>query len=289
MKKLTILFLLFSLNLTASELSLMTWNVFLLPKPIYFSKQQKRIPKIIEKIKESKIDFVVVNEAFLKKFKNIASKDLKDLYPFQHFLTDKNKVTDLFSSGVGILSKYPFKILEDHLYKKCAGFDCFAAKGFTLVELELNDNKKVQIASTHMNAEDTKKAIMSRAMQFSEIKFLLDLHAKDGVPQILIGDLNVDANSNPEELQNALDILEMETGPLFGNEIRSFGYKMSCYNKKTPESSQWLDHIFITQRGSHAEISSREVIPMQDRLKKKSDAMLCDLSDHHAFKANLSF
>jgi endonuclease/exonuclease/phosphatase family metal-dependent hydrolase len=285
MKFILIMICFISFSAMSEEIKVLTWNVFMLPKPINFSKQRARTPLIIEKLQKSHYDVIFLQEAFRSKFQKELKENLSETYPYQGNLKKGKNILHVLNSGLYIASKYPFTVVGKKYFDSCIHSDCFASKGVLLVEITLPTGKKVQIANTHMQAWEDEEARRVRTDQLFVIKNLLTSNQKDHTPQILIGDLNIDGLLQ-DEYEKALDLMEMTSTPLSGELRASNGFKIDCY--KTPgddKKEQWLDHLWFKANKSSAKILDKHVIPMMGALNKKSD---CPLSDHHAVEATLS-
>jgi endonuclease/exonuclease/phosphatase family metal-dependent hydrolase len=269
----------------ADEVKILTWNVYMLPKPIKFSKQSERVPIIAKELLKSDYDVIFLQEAFQTSFRKNVSKMLLPKYPHQNYLRKSRKLLAIMNSGLYVASKHPFKVLGHEYFNKCTHADCFASKGVLLVELTTTGDKKVQIAMTHMQAHRDPKAIRIRRDQLDEIKGLLKKFYKPGVPQLLVGDLNIDGNRDVE-FPDALASIEMTSTPLEGDLTDTSGINAECLKKesRTPKM-KWLDHVWIKRNGSNSEVVQKKVKPFIAYIK--SSKKECSLSDHYAVEAIL--
>ena len=269
---------------TAPEvLKLITWNVFMLPKPIHFSKQRERVPLIVDELEKLDHDIVFLNEAFTNGFRNLAMIRLQKKYPYQEYLRKSRRLFQFFNSGVIVFSKHPFEVLGWHYYSECTLADCFASKGVMLIEVTTPKGNKVHIAATHMQAENTNRAYDVRKSQLIEIKSLLDSYSRQGIPQLLVGDLNIDGTID-REYPGALELLGMKSTFPEGPILTTNGFGIPCYNVKPTEHPEWLDHIWIKEMGTEAKVTQKKVRPIAAMMSPGTE---CSLSDHHAVEANL--
>lgn len=262
----------------------MTWNVYMLPKPIKVSEQKIRSELQAEELKkiQGELDFVVLNEAFSKRSRDNISNALTEM-PNVARLPRKGGILKVIDSGVMVMSRHPLKVLGQSYYKKCGKADCFASKGVLLVEVTLPSGKQIQVAATHMQSGKQPKYAAIRATQTAQIKELMDKYARPGVPQILAGDLNMDV-SNPDEFSRALLELNMETPSYTGAISTSKSTAVSCFAGEDKEDpKQWLDHVLIRKQGGDSAVMEKEAYPLRREIKGK----LCDLSDHLPVKAKI--
>jgi endonuclease/exonuclease/phosphatase family metal-dependent hydrolase len=276
---------LFTLNVQAAELRLLSWNIFMIPKPINFSLQQKRAVEIGKVLKNSKYHVVVMQEAFSEPARRKIFKAAREIFPYQYYSRSKrggSKVAVL-PSGTWILSRYPIKTLGAHIFSQCTTSDCLADKAVVVQELKLPNSRRFQIAHTHLQAWNTEKARAVRATQLAEIKDMLNKYHQAGVPQILAGDLNVDFY-NKDEFSQMLSILDVDHTPLSGELQISNGFAVDCYNIPAGEAGgEWLDHILLFPNATEARIKSQQILSFKGMIKKRQ----CDLSDHYAIESRI--
>lgn len=101
-------------------------------------------------------------------------------------------------SGLMLLSDYPIVRVRRMSFSPaaCAGFDCLAAKGALLAEIDLPGGRRIEIATAHLNsrhASGVSSARSNRAWSI-EVDQLIQFVATQrdpGLPLILAGDFNV--------------------------------------------------------------------------------------------------
>jgi endonuclease/exonuclease/phosphatase family metal-dependent hydrolase len=284
MKFLILFIFLIPFTAISEEIKVLTWNVFMIPKPINFTKQKLRTTLIAEKLEKTPHDIIFLQEAFRTRFQKEISLRLRGTHPFQTNLKKGKNLFHVLNSGLFIASKYPFRILGKKYFQSCVHSDCFASKGVILIEVTLPSGKIIQMATTHMQAWGDEEAIKTRRDQIYTIHDLLNEKFVTGIPQILLGDLNIDGNIS-NEYEKSLQILKMESTPLFGDIKSTNGFKIECY--KTPggdSKAEWLDHIWTRNNNSTLKITNKTAIPMNGAVISGKS---CPLSDHHAVEANL--
>ncbi len=261
----------------SADVKVLSWNVYMLPKPIKNSFQSARDKAIPEFLKGSDYDIMFFQEAFTASFRKSMIMKLSQKYPHNFYLKG-TKFFSVFGSGVFVMSKYPFKILDRVIYQACSGADCYATKGTLIVELELPSGKMIHFAPTHLNSQRDNSAI--RASQLLQVKDLFAKTAKRGVPQVILGDLNIAAGQ--PEFDQTLLTLNMTPTRLTGDQQTTSGRVNDCY--KTPKKSHWLDHMWVSADNFNAD-STIQVIPTEFEINDKT----CPLSDHHAIEGHLVF
>lgn len=267
----------------AEEVKLLTWNVFMLPKPIKFSYQKERTDLIIKEILASPYDVIVLQEAFAGEFQEKTKKLTSKKYPHQFYLKRKPGSLTVYGSGVYYLSRIPMKELDSVYFNDCAKADCFASKGSALMEFTLPSGKKFQVASTHLQAGHNENSSKIRFNQLKQIQGMMLPKLTFGVPQFLVGDLNIDANHG-NDYNRALTMLAMTSGPLQGELNYTNGYPIECYEKPGDDQKEWIDHIFTFANAVPVQVLAKKVRPFNGLINHKE----CPLSDHWGVEATLS-
>ncbi|WP_098104359.1 endonuclease/exonuclease/phosphatase family protein [Novosphingobium sp. PC22D] len=106
-------------------------------------------------------------------------------------------VPAMLDSGLIVLSDYPVRRVSRAAFPAaaCAGYDCLAAKGVLVVELELPGGRTLAVATTHFNSRGASAAPRSRTADAyaRQSRFLADYLARvreSGMPLVLAGDFN---------------------------------------------------------------------------------------------------
>ena len=262
-------------------LQLLTWNVYMLPFPIKISRQTDRSVEIAKQMEKSTYDFVIFQEAFADYFVEDVTRALRSKMPYIYHLKKGPGITKFFNAGLLMFSRYPFKVLGEKYFENCAIADCFASKGVVLVELTVEE-KKVQLAVTHMQASSEPKMRVIRGQQLEVIKSLLKTHEKAGIPQLLLGDLNIDGLGH-DEYPEALAHMQMKALPLIGERSSSVATETDCFGLDNSTKLQRLDHIWIRQGVTLHNDSNQKIYPIKGIINKRP----CDLSDHLPVTATL--
>lgn len=278
MRFISLIFLSLILPLQAmgEDIKLLTWNVYMLPKPIKFSRQLERTNVIREALKKVDHDVIVLQEAFYTHFSNTIRSSLKTSHPYQRKLgRARGKFWQVMDSGVMILSRFPFKVLGYRFYGDCASADCFASKGVLLVEINLPEGKKLQLAATHLQSGQTESRRNIRAKQTNVIKKLMQKFYNPEIPQLLMGDLNIDGLQE-NEFHVTTRKLSMDPGVLSGNLISTKATQTSCFGKENTTRQTWYDHSWHKIISGDLFEKEKLVTPMRGWINNQ----YCDMSDH---------
>jgi sphingomyelin phosphodiesterase len=266
------------------EISLLSWNIYMLPRPFIKTDQSERAHAIAQVINEEDYGMIIFQEAFDFRARQIIRKALKKKYPYHSGRPYKNDFIKV-SSGIWIFSQYPIKKKKNIGFAHCRTTDCFSSKGATLVEVEI-EGSRIQVIGTHLQAWDGEKYQKTRFSQYREIKkLLLDKFKKDDVPQFLIGDLNTPIDDSLS-YYNMLSTLDMEDGELNGEIQNSVNpFVNTLIKQKEGERHKLLDYILCRTNGSGVKVKERKII----RYTASSSGKTKDLSDHFAIKALIEF
>lgn len=284
----------------ASELRILTWNVFMLPSPIKSSKQKMRTESIVQELvaRQDQYDVMVFQEVFSGRFRKQLTNALAAAHPHSYHMGKGSRILHPFGPGLLLLSKYPFEIKDKVYYKQCSGADCLAAKGAFLAEVSLPAQKHVQIIVTHLQAGQKPKKRKIRATQVEQLRAFMQENKRAHVPQILAGDLNING-LNTEEFPEVINHLAMSApfdtvAPEAVAEVSFFerllrfassrATETECFGKPRRDTEARHDHIWIGDEDQQTEVKSIGVTPIRAMI----NGAACDLSDHLPLSLHLA-
>jgi endonuclease/exonuclease/phosphatase family metal-dependent hydrolase len=168
------------------DLSIILWNVWLLPAPISSSPGLRA--RIISPLLAGH-DVVVLNEAFTHKdaLREQAGYNFYATLGQRTFLPWKLRPVD---SGLLILSKHAFEKVEKEVFTFRGGTDRFSSKGIIMVRI-IVDGVQVDIYGTHMQSESSAKRTKERASQVQQLANFINLHSGPNDAVIVAGDMNM--------------------------------------------------------------------------------------------------
>ncbi len=280
--KWTLLFFFFSLTAFAQEIKILTWNTFLIPPPWNTTRQSERVRQMVEKLPTLNHDIMFFQETFFVKKRKLIIQALEKTHPHVVIPVKGKKLKQLQDSGLMIASRHPLDILGQVIFDDCIHSDCLASKSAILVEMTLASDKKIQLVTTHLQAWDDDKAMLIRRKQLQQVKNLMKTHQRPGIPQFIVGDLNMDGRIS-KEYPGALSFMEMTSTPLTGYLKFTNGFPTKdCFKNPGGNSDgQWLDHVWIKTNGSEAVVTNKKVLPIIGTIRSRE----CPLSDHYAVEA----
>lgn len=280
--KLFLLMLLLPLSVMAQEIKVLTWNTFLIPPPWNNTKQKERAALMAEILPSMNHDIMFFQESFFDKKRRLIIKGLEKTHPFIAIPRKGRKLKQIQDSGLFIASKFPMQVLDQVIFKDCAKSDCFASKSAIIVEITLSNEKKVQMINTHLQAWNEAETFAVRKKQLQQIKEMMAVHLRPGIPQILVGDLNIDGKVEPE-YSASISMMQMTSTPLEGalNATNGFSTEGCFKNPGGTKEGEWLDHLWLNANGTETQIHSKTVVPIFGQLRSGK----CPLSDHYAVEA----
>lgn len=286
MRKLLLLF--FSLLLMFCEakaqqdtLHVLAWNIYMLPKLAPRPGRVARAKVIAQELSKQNIDIIVFEEAFHPRARKVIAEILNDIYPYRYGPANPRTAFKA-NSGVWMLSKIPLKVLGTIEYAVKNTFDAFTRKGAMLVEGDWKGHA-FQLLGTHMQADNFPETRELQMIQFRDSLLLPFL--REGVPQFIAGDLNVDRYHLPT-YSSMLKILSAEDGIFPALPKYSWDGVVNPLARKIEKGTQqWLDYILVKKNGHSFALLDYQLFVLKKEWKKNFDC----LSDHYGVLMNVVF
>jgi endonuclease/exonuclease/phosphatase family metal-dependent hydrolase len=205
------------------SLTVLTWNIFLMPKWIRESpSNDARARAIAAVLLEPQFDFDILclQKVFDSAAREILEQALADRYP--HRFGPANDSCSLkLNSGVWLLSRYPLTDYQEIQFSECSSWECFSRKGALLVSGTCGTTP-FRLIATHLQGEEgssfTEKNQAIRDSQMREIRDrLITPHLEPQVPLIICGDfgtprLTADGESETKSYREMVSTLGVENG-----------------------------------------------------------------------------
>lgn len=260
-------------TVTTSPLRILSWNIFMLPKVAHLKGKRTRAFHIADQLKTSDYQVLVFQEAFMRDARAIIRRCLGTTFPYEYGPAN-NQGGLKTSSGIWVLSKIPLRMVEEIRFCKCYGLaDCMARKGALMLEGEF-EGQVFQLVGTHLQAAGPHS---TRQAQYRDMRDLLDRHRREGIPQIVCGDMNT-AKNRAEDYHDMLSSLDVEDGPLdiqvegprdiLPNDLRRWGN----------DGFEVIDYVFYRHNSKQAQKITRVLRSIRQSWSKQHQ----DLSDHFA-------
>jgi endonuclease/exonuclease/phosphatase family metal-dependent hydrolase len=266
-----------------TNLKIISWNIYMLPRFIMRTGQLRRAKEIVNVLKEEDTDIIVFQEAFDTAAREIIREGLSAHFPYESGDPPKN-VFWKTNSGLWILSKIPFMVVEHMYFINGKGPDWFACKGAILIQSEKN-GFPFQLIGTHLQSDfGGRQAQSIRKLQCEQIrKGLLETYAKENVPQFLVGDFNT-IHHEPSSYEQMLSTLQAKQCLLEGEHIYSYDHDKNDLIKGIENNPQLIDYILYTNH--EPKFNAKMFINV---FRKQWHSKFQDLSDHFAVSGIFQF
>jgi endonuclease/exonuclease/phosphatase family metal-dependent hydrolase len=264
------------------ELKILSWNIYMLPFLNFKNSNISRAEAIAKKLNESEYSVIVFQEAFDRRARNKIREVLQQNFPFFYGPANETQWYSMqTNSGLWIVSRIPLKEIRSIRFRIATGFDRFASKGAIMLEGEWHKNA-FQLVVTHIQSDDYEWAI--REQQIKDIhNQLLIPYSKEGIPQIICGDFNID-HAETNHYKMLLSVMDAVDGNLSGAEKYSFSGEDNDITKGLNEKPRLIDYILLRNSNAIHSVSRRiAVIKNNWGINRRS------LSDHNAMEASIAF
>lgn len=263
-----------------TELKILTWNIYMLPLCSRIHRNCRRAEAISREITQYNYDIIVFEEAFDYRARKILRSQLKEQYPFVYGPANESHFSFRTNSGIWILSKVPLCQLEQIEFKNRIGIDAIARKGAVLFEGKWL-GQPFQLLGTHLQNDSPDAVRHGQCHEISDK--LLKKYAKEGVPQIVCGDFNIEYEDK-ENYGVMLSILDAKNGTLHGDLQSSFDEVDNKLAYRKNGKKQLIDYVLVRNNKSICDID-RKVSVLKNHLKD----LISDLSDHYGIEATIHF
>lgn len=260
-------------NYAQEELSVITWNTYMLPAIARKTNQVERAKLIGEQLNQWDHDVVCLQEMFHKRARKKVIEALKEKYPY-YKRANKNSLFKV-SSGLVVFSKYP---ITDHYYEKYkekTSIEKYAKKGLQRVIIELPNGQKIQVFNTHLQAKSNEECKEVRKTQVEQIKN----NILPNFPTIFCGDFNI-KKDDKESYRHLITTLGAQDGEFIGetkitggdptNELR--------HGRSSKDVGKIIDYILSYKN---------DLVKVLDRETKKIVINGQTLSDHNFVQAKI--
>jgi endonuclease/exonuclease/phosphatase family metal-dependent hydrolase len=262
------------------KVKILSWNIYMLPGIVMVKGKTERAKAIGEILKNSDYDVIVFQEAFQRRARQKIYKQLKDNFPYQSGPANQKLVSLKTNSGIWIFSKHPIVAAKSIIFNSRSGIDAFSRKGGLIAEVMIGKTP-IQVAGTHLQNSGQPWIRQSQCVEF--YNRLLKPFQKNGVPQILCGDFNI--NKDQEEYTFMLQALQAKDGELQGDQLHSYDRQLNDLHVEAGEKKDLIDYILIRDQNNQIMGATRQI----KRIKKPWDRYHSDLSDHFALEAEIHF
>jgi endonuclease/exonuclease/phosphatase family metal-dependent hydrolase len=267
------------------ELHVLSYNVFLRPKPISARDYtQERAKQIGQWLAGADVDIAALQEAWDPDAVSLILEEVKDKLPYFVVGQPGRATTKLTSGGLLILSRWPIEQMRTLVYDQCNWTDCLATKGAVHVVIHLATNSYLNFVTTHLDAGKYDRDYKARATQVEQLRqFIAQIDSNVG-PTLIAGDFNVDAltGDGEYELLTSTLAVEPDATAMLSTINCDLEESISC---EAPQAPRHIDYIFIRSGEQQLSLSETRQVPLATNA---IDAHVRYLSDHRAVLATLA-
>lgn len=268
-------------SLLYRKLKVLSWNIYMLPAFLGEGKVP-RAEAIGQLLDSSDYDVIVFQEAFHQKARKKISRLLQPAFLFQAGPANRKLFSLKTNSGIWIFSKHPIRNTHAITFQTRHGVDALSRKGALMIELEVDGNV-VQIIGTHLQNAGGDWIKHSQCVELYHK--LLKKFQRQGVPQIICGDFNINRSDSSNSYRFMMQTLDATDGELTGNHRYSYDRQNNDLQVEQGTAQDLIDHIITRDNGGEIQVHHKEVRIFKWRWNSNHQ----DLSDHYAIEAEISF
>lgn len=258
------------------ELRLLTYNVFLRPRPVSFGDDTAcRAARIGKLLAGGDADVVALTETFRAADVLTLSATAGSRFPYQALSQPPGTGVLEIPGGLSILSRWPIESTRAITYSACHGpvSDCVAAKGALWAVIRTSRSTRLNVVATHLDAGSWDGDRHARGKQLAELRSLIDQIDPATGPVVVMGDFNIDSLGDDTEYSELLTSLNVKGYEVTPSSTLNCKMTTDCDEPAEPKR---LDYIFAS---GHLRRLATEHLTFEDSA--------CDaryLSDHRAVR-----
>ena len=266
--------------LASKKIKVLSWNIYMLPGFLGTGKLS-RAEAIGRLLAVSDYDVIVFQEAFHGNSRNLISRLLQPVFPFQAGPANQKPLSLKTNSGTWILSKYPIERTQSLVFKTRHGVDALSRKGALLVEINIH-GQLIQVIGTHLQNSGSEWRRYSQCVEL--YNRLLMPQERLAVPQIICGDFNIDRYRSSEGYQYMLKVMNASDGRHVGTNAFSYDRVGNDMTTEAGSGQDLIDYILFRQADGSGAAGERRIRVIRHPWKRSHR----DLSDHFALEAEIS-
>ncbi|HET7787129.1 MAG TPA: endonuclease/exonuclease/phosphatase family protein [Myxococcales bacterium] len=276
-----------------STLSILTWNVFMMPGWTRESPaNEERARAIASELSKLDYDVIVLEKVFDAGARRELDRTLGERYPYRFGPVNGTGCSLKINGGVYVLSRVPLGGYREIQFDDSADVEVFSRKGAMLLSGE-RGGRRFQLAATHLQGDEgtDPKFQRVRNRQLDQIEAeLLAPHADPEVPLFIAGDfvtpkwVTLDDPGETDAYRRLLKVLMVEDGPgrrVTLDDDRTHNQLASDDTGRLAE----LDYVLVRRNGHEVKGTWERLIlqhPWGDNTRK-------DLSYRYAVAAKLTW
>lgn len=252
-----------------SQISIMSYNVMLVPRLLVLERDQITRVRLLSKAKFLRqSDILCLQEVFQPKPTEMLLDSLAETYPYSTPILgnqdDMNYWDETWNHDIGrsslkfvsggliILSKWPIVYAIQYFYRNTCSGRTFVRSGFIYTKILYGKNEiPIHVIGTHLQPSDHRGCYISsenavREKQMLElIGFIDDRNISKNELIFFLGDFNVD-KYNIEQYETMIDLLRVQEHKLYPTSILcSWDSSFNAMTSTNHQENQLLDYIFL--------------------------------------------
>ncbi len=263
------------------KIKILSWNIYMLPSIVMMKGKEERAMAIGKTLRETDYDVIIFQEAFHRKARKRIFNQLKEKFPYQTGPANQKLISWKTNSGIWIFSKHPIVAAHSIIFKNRSGVDALSRKGGLIAEIMV-DKTPIQVAGTHLQNSGQAWIRQSQCVEFYN-RLLKPFH-KEGVPQIVCGDFNINREKE-EEYSFMLQTLRATDGELLGELKYTYDRAQNDLHVELGTKRDLIDYILIRDQENQFASTSRQI----KMIRENWSVNHADLSDHFALEAEIKF
>jgi len=252
-----------------SQITLMSYNVMLVPRLLVFERDQITRAHLLTKAKFLRSsDILCLQEVFQPKPTQILLNSLAETYPYstpilgneedEHYWDETwnreigRSSLKFVSGGLTILSKWPIIHAAQYFYRHSCSGHTFVRNGFIYARILYSKKEiPIHVIGTHLQPSNHRGCYLSsenevREKQMNELTgFIDERNISKNELLFILGDFNVD-KYNVEQYETMIDILRVKEQYLYSSSIPcTWDSSFNAMTNSNHQENQLLDYIFI--------------------------------------------
>lgn len=262
------------------NIKILSWNIYMLPHLVAsHSGKRERAEIIGQTLEASDYDVILFQEAFHPLARKKILRHLKAKYPYQVGPANRKLLSLKANSGLWLFSRYPIVDYQSISYKNKFGVDALSRKGALLAEIDV-EGQRIQIAGTHLQNCGPSWLRQLQCVEF--YNRLLKPNSRDGVPQVICGDFNINRYTSSADYQFMIQALDAKDSNFQSNQY-SFDRTNNDLHSEKGTRRDLIDYILYRSNGSKTFCANKVV-----QIKRRWSAQHSDLSDHYSLQGEIN-
>jgi endonuclease/exonuclease/phosphatase family metal-dependent hydrolase len=206
-----------------TTLSILTWNIWMMPFGISSPSNLERAVAISDELLKQNFDILCLEKAFDERPRRALEIKLGPRYPYRYGPVNGSRFPTASNGGVWVLSRIPLTGYREIQFRKSAGIERIARKGALFLEGKI-DGRDFQLVATHLQGDDApfydpkKQEIRDDQMAQMASELIAECVSRSS-PLFICGDFctprreGYPSGAETQSYQRMIKLFGVETGP----------------------------------------------------------------------------